>query len=1090
MNTILFLFRTLRYYAGRNLLVLLGAAVSTAVLSGALIIGDSVRHSLEQTTWFRLGNITHAVTVTDRYFRHELATRMQEDTGYETAAILLLDGMVIADGGQKRINHVQIIGVDDAFARVTGLPGPLGISDNEVIVSENVAARLGVSAGDALLLRISKASLIPKNAPFVSDTESSATLRAIVKLVAGRDKMGHFNLKNSQSAPLNLFISTERLNRLMEFENRANRLLIRAEGAKTTDLYNALSRQFGPADAGLQFKAVPLTGETEIYSERVFMEPSVTSIFKDIPGVNMILTYFVNSLSVAGRATPYSFVASTNRLDLNNDEIILNTWTAEDLMVKSGDTIRMSYFEIGPLRQLVEREKILRVKEIVPMEGIWADGDLMPHLPGLSDAGHCREWEAGVPIALDKIRQKDEDYWGKYKGIPKGYVSSALAQELWSNRFGNYTAIRLPGLDFSNEDLISYFRGGIRPADIGMAVLPVREDGLAAARGGVDFSQLFLGLSFFLLVAAVLLGSLIFRFNLENRSAHTGTLIQLGFRNSQIFRIMMTEALIVASGGILAGTALAVAYTQLVFQFLNTLWWDIVRTDVLFIHIEPGTLLLGAAISLMVVFPAVAWPLSRFLKRQVAELHRRNEVFSQVSYKKAKTAAAIILPLLAGTLVLWQLLADEGRNPSFFFLAGGLLLPGMLLLAERWLSLMKEPAPDIEEDPPPKSFTVQGLVRSNLSRNRNRSLTIVILFALGTFLVVSTGANRQDMFAGAAKKSSGAGGFHYFAETSVPVLFDLNDPSRRTSEGLPAEFTASQFLRINGDDASCLNLNRISNPSILGTDPAQLSGRFTFVTGTDDLDPDDPWGSLDKELPGGVVPAIADQTVILWGLGMKVGDTLLYQNETGDTLRLKLIGGLAPSIFQGFVIIGGNHFLNHFPTHSGSSVFLIEAGNQDAEGTGEELQMVFRDYGWEMSPTAQRLNEFYSVTNTYLSIFLALGALGLALGTIGLAIVLARTILERRQELAVLRAVGFRKVEIISILVREYGLLLVTGVTIGFGTAIIATLPAFLSEHTDISFSTIAWVMLLILMNGFAWITGLAALMVQPDKLTDALRSE
>ena len=47
--------------------------------------------------------------------------------------------------------------------------------------------------------------------------------------------------------------------------------------------------------------------------------------------------------------------------------------------------------------------------------------------------------------------------------------------------------------------------------------------------------------------------------------------------------------------------------------------------------------------------------------------------------------------------------------------------------------------------------------------------------------------------------------------------------------------------------------------------------------------------------------------------------------------------------------------------------------------------------------------------NTYLSTFQTLGALGLLLGTVGLAAVLLRNALERRRELALLRAVGYRR---------------------------------------------------------------------------------
>jgi hypothetical protein len=322
------------------------------------------------------------------------------------------------------------------------------------------------------------------------------------------------------------------------------------------------------------------------------------------------------------------------------------------------------------------------------------------------------------------------------------------------------------------------------------------------------------------------------------------------------------------------------------------------------------------------------------------------------------------------------------------------------------------------------------------------------------------------------------------------VLYDLNDRARRLTEGLPDDFTAVQFQRVEGDDASCLNLNRISNPAILGVDAKQMEGRFTFVTRTGDLNPEYPWQSLEEPLPGDVIPAIADQTVIQWGLGMKVGDTLMYQNEVGDTLRIKLIGGLAPSVFQGYIIIAHQNFLQHYPTHSGSSVFLIETHVEDPEIIGNELIMMFRDYGWDMTTTAQRLAGFYSVTNTYLSIFLALGALGLVLGTIGLALVLARSVLERRRELAILQAIGFRKASISTMLVTEYGRLLITGVAIGSITAITATLPSILSENTDVSLSVIAWVIILIIANGFIWIYGLAYAMVKPSRLVDALRDE
>jgi ABC-type antimicrobial peptide transport system permease subunit len=210
----------------------------------------------------------------------------------------------------------------------------------------------------------------------------------------------------------------------------------------------------------------------------------------------------------------------------------------------------------------------------------------------------------------------------------------------------------------------------------------------------------------------------------------------------------------------------------------------------------------------------------------------------------------------------------------------------------------------------------------------------------------------------------------------------------------------------------------------------------------------------------------------------------------GDTIRLTLIAGTTPSIFQGFVIISNKHFLENYPTSSGTSVFLIEGESENQEAISDELQSVFRDYGWEMESTAKRLVEFYSVTNTYLSIFLALGALGLILGTIGLTVILARTMLERRREIALMQAIGFDNRPVFRIISTEYLLLLFSGVLIGFITAVVATLPALLSANTDVSVTTVVLVVGLILLNGFIWIYGLTWFSLQKKRLSTGLRVE
>ena len=92
--------------------------------------------------------------------------------------------------------------------------------------------------------------------------------------------------------------------------------------------------------------------------------------------------------------------------------------------------------------------------------------------------------------------------------------------------------------------------------------------------------------------------------------------------------------------------------------------------------------------------------------------------------------------------------------------------------------------------------------------------------------------------------------------------------------------------------------------------------------------------------------------------------------------------------------------------------------------------------------TAERLASYHRVENTYLSTFQSLGALGLVLGTVGLLAVLLRNVLERRSELALMRAVGYRQGTLATMVVVEHVLLLLAGLACGTVSALVAIAPA------------------------------------------------
>ena len=1078
--------RSISYYWKSHLLIILGAAISSMVITGTLIVGDSIRFSLEKSTELRIGKAAFSFSGNDRFFRSALADDLRGKLSVDIAPLLQLKGIASAQGGKFKLNNIQVLGIDENFSSMIPSETEFNLpAENEAFISENLSQRLQLKIGESFLLRVEKASQVPKNAPFVSSEENYVSLRLKVGDVLNSDKLGRFNLNISQTAPFNVFLPISYLNKKMGWTGKSNRILFSGEiNVDQQDIQQAIDNSWKLEDMALGVFQVNNGEDLEIRSERIFMDSILTKHVKKLePKSKEILTYMANTIEKESRATPYSFISGGpfSKTPLHKNEIIINSWIADDLNATIGDSIDVSYYSIGPLRKLKEEHQWFIIKDIVPIEGIYAEKDLMPNLPGLSDAGSCREWEAGVPISLDAIRDKDEDYWNEYRGTPKAFVSYEAGKLLWQNRFGICTAIRLPNNTLNLEMLETDLSKNLSPTDIGFTLKSIREEGLTAARGGVDFSQLFMGLSFFLLIAGLILLSLLFSLHLEKRINEIGTLKALGYPSSVIKTFILFEGFIIAIPGIILGGLLAVFYNKLIFYALNTVWYKIVLTSVLQEKIKLTSILIGMIIAMVLVGINIWFNTVKRLKASSSDLQRRLSSTNKIKHNSLYKIIGILCFIFSIMLLAYDSIAGSNLNTGIFFTAGTLLLIAILLLL----------AHKIKSKPtsPSKSFDSFSLIQKNINRNGSRSLRIVILFALGTFVVISTGLNKKDLYSNASMPSNGTGGFSYYMETTLPILNDLNDPGIQAEQGIDVPLNFVQLRKSEGDDASCLNLNRVTSPRILGIPSDQLDGRFSFVKYTEDLSIENPWASLKNELPGQVIPAILDQTVILWGLGKEVGDTLIYKNELGQEMKLKIIGGLANSIFQGNVLIDETLFLKHFPSSSGTHVFLVDNMTEEGENTEKIISQAFRNEGIELSTTADRLAMFNQVENTYLSIFLLLGGLAMILGTIGLGISLARNILDRGKEIGVFRAVGYQKRTIFSIISIEHLILLVIGTSVGATTAFIATLPSFVSGIIQNSWQTAVIILFTIILNGIVWVWLITRSYLKKNLLV-SLRSE
>ncbi len=1095
--------RSLGFYWRTNLAVCLAAMVSTAVLAGALVVGDSVRYSLKMMVTARLGRTQFALDARNRFFRARLANELAAELNTTVAPVLQLRGLIANSNGTKRANRIQVLGVDQRFFRVGAGENLFGDDWSErIVLIEPLATKLKVAVGDEVVLRIDRPGLMPRDAPLMPDSDLSIFLRAEVRAIAGKSEFGRFGLQANQIAPLNVYLPIKWLGENLGRDSQANVLLVSGnpQDSITVEKANeAIRKQWQLADTSLELNELDGRDLFEIRSNRVFIDESLTkAAMNAADGAVGVLTYFVNELRLGDRITPYSMVTAMGRaadanwlipMNMQDDEILINRWLADDLGANVGDSIELTYFVLSPMRTLVEQKSSFKVRKVLPMDKPAVDPDLMPDFPGLADSNNCRDWDPGIDIDLNKIHDEDEVYWDDYRGTPKAFVTLEAGQKLWSNRYGNLTAVRYPRSGQAVQDIAKELLDGIEPASVGLFFQSVRARGMEAGNPTTDFGQLFLRLSMFLIIAAVILTGILFVFGVESRSRQVGMLLAVGFTPRLVRQLLFLEGGLVAVLGAIAGTAAGLLYTKVMIYLLMI---AVSGSDIQF-YAKPSTLVVGALAGVGVSLFAIWLTLRKQASRPARELLAgglRWQFLAAGSLAKGRIGLAVATVAAVGAAVLLVVMGtgESGTVVWAFFGAGALLLIAGLGLTHALLRIVAGGSTRPVE-------SLAGLGLRNSTRRSGRSLAVVALLACGVFLVIAVGANRRDPLAHAQRWDSGTGGFTLFGESAIGILHDLNSDSGRQTLGLNDNALVGvkvvQLRVHDGDDASCFNLNRVQRPRLLGVQPEQLQvrGAFGFTHTIESAGREDGWYLLNSDQGENVVPAIGDYPTIVWALGKSLGDELDYSDEKGQRFRLRLVGMLKNSILQGSLIIAEDEFARRFPSEDGYRMFLVDAEEDKAEAVAEKLSAGLRDFGLELTPATQRLAEFNAVENTYLSIFQLLGGLGLILGSVGLGLVVLRNVLDRRGELAMLRAVGFNKVALKRMVACEHSGLCLCGLACEVMAALVAVGPVLGSPGAEVPYLSLSLTIVAIGISGMVWIW-LATVFALSGRPLDALRNE
>ncbi|MBP5374947.1 MAG: ABC transporter permease [Bacteroidaceae bacterium] len=956
-----------KHYRRFYRLVTIAVILMMAVLTGSLLLGDSVRGTLVQRVSERLGK-TETIITSGTGFMSE--TLLQHPSMKHSQGYLLMDGFVSVG---EMLLPVYVWGIDTD-----------SLAGDEVMVNEPLYAKLSTldSQLSTFVLHLPSLNLIPSGSLFVSKSHATQ-MRVRVAGVKSVEEGGNLLLKNEQTLPLNVFINRRKLAEKMELEGKINLIL-------SDDFIEEeqLSACWTPEHSGIHLTDSILTYDGVFIPQDIVEKLSAANAQPS----TIYLSYFVNNLMADADTVPYSFVTAINEWQgepLEGQDMILSDYAAERLHVREGDSIRMDYFITKQLKNLDTREKTLRVKQIVPLAAFRQDSLLMTDFPGLTRVENCTDWDSDLPIDMDRVQKEDEDYWHTYRQTPKAVVSYEAVRADWSNAFGSATALRFSSSDSSSHS--SLLTSLLSPSDADVRLYHPRAQGLKGANEGVDFASLFLSLGFFIILSAILLmkNPLVEMFTL--RQDEIQLYRQLGFRDKAIrnglFREAFSVMLLASPWGVVAG----LLYSCLTLWLLGNVWSGATHTDGFALHIQPLTLLIGIVVGLAIC-ALTLWMVVR------------NALKPRISHSSSpKPHTSLVTPLISLLITIVLIAANFLYfHDMVLFIVCGLLwiLTGGLFLR---VEVNRQATTSIRS-----ILNRTQLMWLSVQSSLKQHILAYWTLSLGVFTVFAVGLNRPDF----SQAVQATGGYQFYVDSRVPIQYDLNNPAVRKKlslNELPDSTRFLSFLRHTQDEASCLNLNQVSTPTVLGVDLKEMEP-FGLIT---DANPNSQPSTLNSPLS----TVYIDEEALMWSLMKSVGDTLFYQNERGDEVPVVIAGTYPTGIFHGNAIMSSEDFRRLWPKESGVEVLLMKSSRPDE--AAELLAIAMNEYGLHIQTVEERIKMFFEVTETYLIIFLTLGGLGLLLGIFSLMVIVRKNLAARTATIRQYRAMGFSERIIAQLLFRE-----------------------------------------------------------------------
>jgi len=204
-----------------------------------------------------------------------------------------------------------------------------------------------------------------------------------------------------------------------------------------------------------------------------------------------------------------------------------------------------------------------------------------------------------------------------------------------------------------------------------------------------------------------------------------------------------------------------------------------------------------------------------------------------------------------------------------------------------------------------------------------------------------------------------------------------------------------------------------------------------------------------------------------------------YDNTTMEerraTRRVQVIGVLAEGTMQQNAAIQGNvRLLNTLvgETLRPDATYVKVAEGADAQEVARELERAFLGNGLDATIMADSFAQGRDFTRNILRLLQGFMALGLLVGIAGLGVITTRTVVERRQQVGMLRSIGYQARMVALSFLLESSFIAITGIVIGAVTGIVLGMSMVNLMFTNIADFQMPWGSIIGIMV-LAWVASL-----------------